>query len=468
MMDMEPGERAAAFNQYPNTALTVLLEQNFPEVARTYKEATNERERVQQIREEMRQLATAYLEQHADRLRPFAEGNTDALHEIGITDPMEEWQLLNYTDTWYKVSEIPTNPEFAYRRTVEYMREEAGKDFIGFVRKLVSQQIRNPKFLPFLLKQALNENNTEELKLLSDLQSTLVQYEYEAQQLRVAYSAVLRAEGPHEYNSLFQQITSILVTKRLSDVAGDFNPNDRNNLAWHIYKTCAIREIAPIPYLVDDQEFAKDITIDPPYAPISVAQSLETFSNLLLEAGILTTHPENDMNDTYHIFEKMFWRDGGVWPNVPPEKWEQILDHFNRNLVNRLFYDFAGLLRNQEKMPTLNQLMLEKGLLSKPAQEDPYYFFTQLVYLTLDSWHMRRDIPREDWDEVLRYFNAEIKPLIYRKIETAPGVFKEVFDTGSADYPPCFRAQVVMNNLLFDLNLPYPHSADSVDILGHH
>jgi len=468
MMDMEPGERAAAFDRYPNTALTILFEQNFPEAARAYKEATSKRERVQQTREEMRQLAATYLERYANRLQPFAEGNPDALNEIGITDPMHEWQLLNYTDAWHKVSEIPTNPEFAYQRTVEHMREEASQNFIGFVKKLVSQQIRNPKFLPFLLKQALNENNTEELKLLFDLQSKLVKYEDEAKQLRVAYSEVLRTEGPHEYNSLFQAITSILVTKRLSDIAGDFNANDRSNLAWHIYKTCAIREIAPLTDLVDDQEFARDITIDPPYAPASVTQSLETFANMLLEAGILTTHPGNDMNAAYHIFEKMFWRDGGVWPNVPPEKWEQILDHFNNNLVNRLFYDFAGLLHDQEKMPALNQIMLEKGLLSRPATEDPHYFFTQLVYLMLDSWHMRRDIAREDWDEVLQYFNAEIKPMIYSKKEVEPGVFKEEFFVGSADYPPIFRAQVTMYNLLYDLNLQYPDSSDSVNILGHH
>jgi hypothetical protein len=189
---------------------------------------------------------------------------------------------------------------------------------------------------------------------------------------------------------------------------------------------------------------------------------------MLDSSGILEASPDEDITAAYHTFEKMFWRDGGVWPNTPKEEWERILDHFNKKLVNRLFYDYAGLMHDQQKMEELNQMMIRRGIISKPADQDPYNFFTQLVYIQLDSWHMRRDISGKDWDEVEEYYRTNILPMAVTKTETAPGVFKEKWNIGSADYPPIFRSQAVMYNFLIDKNPDAPVSTTSSEILGHH
>lgn len=468
MMDMEPSERSSAFILFQEGPLAQQLEKDYPEVASMYRKANEKRNAVQKTKEKMRVLADDYIEKYSHRLKPFADGDAAALDVIGISTAMDSWQLQNYTDVWYKISEIPTNPEYTYQRTVESMIAEGAKDSKSFYRKLFSQQIRNPKFMSYLINQALGEAKTEELKQLLDIQNKLLVYDQESKQLRTAYLNVLQAEGPYEYDSKFQQMTSVLVTNRLSKIAGDFKQDDRDSLGWHIYKVCAIREIAPITLLVNDNCYARDITVDPPYAQDELAESLDTFASMLVKAAILKDAPDNDISIAYNTFEKLYWRDGGVWPSVPAAEWRLILDYFNTKLVNRLFYDFAGLLHNEQIMPQLNSLMLDKGLISKPADQDPYNFFTQTVYLMLNSWHMRRDIPRSDWDEVEQFFQENIMPMAYTKTESAPGIFEEKWHIGSADYPPIFRAQAVMYNFLYDKNPNTPHTPSSSELFGHH
>lgn len=473
LMDFEPGSRAEAFGTYQNNPLSEMLQREYPQVCEAYEKANERRAEVTAIRGEMESAADSFIEKYGEALRPFAEGNEKALKAIGISPTMDLWQLTNYTDVWYKVSEIPTNPEFAYQRTVEYMQQEAKKDPQAFYRRLFSQQIRNPKFVNYLMRHSITSNNHEEGSAVLNIQDLVGKYEHKARDLRVAHLNILKAEGSYEYDSRFQQATSVLVTKELSDKAGDFDPNDRNSLGWHIFKTCAVREIAPITLLVDNQPFASDITIDPPYAPEATVDSLNTFVGMLQEARILETTPDRDISALYSTMEKMFWRDGGVWFGEQPtpedqEKWNKILEHFNTKLVNRLFYDFAGLLHDEQKINALNRIMMDKGLITQPANEDPYYFFTQFVYLALDSRHMRRDVPSGNWDEAKRYFQTNIMPLVITKEEVSDGVFKEKWNIGSADYPPIFRSQAVMYNFLIDKNPEVPSSTSSSEILGHH
>jgi len=473
LMDFEPGSRSEAFVSFQDNPLSEMLRREYPQVCEKYERAHERREEVSEIRREMESAADNFIERYSEALRPFAEGDEEALKAIGISQNMDLWQLINYTDVWYKVSEIPTNPEFAYQRTVEYMRKEAAKDPQAFYKRLFSQQIRNPRFINYLMRHSIASNNHEEGSAVLNIQYLVGRYEEEAKNLRVAHLNILKAEGQYEYDSRFQQATSILVTKKLSDTAGDFDPNDRNSLGWHIYKTCAAREIAPIPFLVDEQPFACDITIDPPYAPEAIVESLDTFARMLQEAGILEAAPDRNINAFYSTMEKMFWRDGGVWFGAEPSledkaKWNRLLEHFNTKLANRLFYDFAGLLHNKQRMNELNGIMMSKGLTSVPANEDPYYFFTQFVYLALNSWHMRRDISREDWDEVEMYFQENIMPMVITRKEIAPGVFKEKWNIGSADYPPIFRCQAVMYNFLIDQNPEAPSSTSSSEVLDHH
>ena len=112
--------------------------------------------------------------------------------------------------------------------------------------------------------------------------------------------------------------------------------------------------------------------------------------------------------------------------------------------------------------------MINKKLISKPADKDPYNFFKQIVYLELNSWHMRRDIPKKDWDEVEEYFRANILPIAITRTEITPGIFKEKYNIGSADYPPIFRSQAVMFNFLIDKNPKVPSSTSSSDILSYY
>ena len=468
MMDMEPGERAEAYRTLTENPLAKLFKTEFPEVAAIYNNVSQHRDRVNATREEMRNVSNEFISQYPEALKPFAEGNEDALRAIGIAPEMDAWQLQNYTDVWFKVSEIPTNPEFAYQRTVEYMKAEAAKDPQAFYKRLFSQQIRNPRFVTFLQRQALNSGNNEQSIKLFQIQDLIAKYNQHAKDLRTAHLNALRVEGPYEYNSRFQQMTCVMVTKRLSDIAGPYEQFHRNSLAWHLYKTCAIREIAPIPFLVDDQVFARDITIDPPYAQASMARSLDEFAGMITESGMVSNPPGSDILQTYQTMEKMFWRDGGVWPEVEKGKWEMILEHFNQKLANRLFYDFAGLLMDKSRIDELNRVMSDNGLLTESYDKDPYNFFTQFVYLLLNSSHMRRDIPKEKWDEARHFFVEKILPLAITKEEEQPGVFKEKYHIGSADYPPIFRSQAVMYNFLFDLNPTSPHSTSSSEILGHH
>lgn len=473
LMDFEPGGRAEAFISFQNNPLSEMLRREYPQVCEKYDRAHERREEVSAIRGEMESAANDFIERHEDTLRPFAEGNEEALNAIGISPNMDLWQLINYTDVWYKVSEIPTNPEFAYQRTVEYIKKEATKDPRAFYKRLFSQQIRNPRFLNYLMDHSISNNDQEEGSAVSNIQNLVTEYEQKAKNLRIAHLNILEAEGRFEYDSRFQQATSVLVTKKLSDTAGKFNPNSRDSLGWHIYKTCAAREIAPIPFLVDEQPFACDITIDPPYAPEATIESLDTFARMLQEAGILETAPDRNINAFYSTMEKMFWRDGGVWFGAEPTeeeqtKWKKILNHFNEKLANRLFYDFAGLLHDEQKMSELNKIMMNKGLISEPANKDPYNFFTQFVYLALNSRHMRRNISDADWNEAERYFQDNIMPMVITREEVSPGVFREKWNIGSADYPPIFRSQAVMYNFLIDQNPESPSSTPSSEVLGHH
>lgn len=474
LMDFEPGSRAEAYISFQNNPLSEMLRREYPQICEKYDRAHESREEITVIRGNMESAANDFIERHGDdALSPFAEGNKEAFKAIGISPEMDLWQLINYTDAWYKVSEIPTNPEFAYQRTVEYMKQEAEKDVQAFYKRLLSQQIRNPKFLSYLMRHSIARNNHEEGSAVIAIQDLVGKYEQKAKDLRVAHLNILQAEGRYEYDSRFQQATSILVTKMISDIAGVFDPNSRNSLGWHIYKTCAAREIAPIPFLVDEQPFACDITIDPPYAAKATVESLDTFAIMLQESGILQTAPDGYIRDFYSSMEKMFWRDGGVWFGAEPtpeqqEKWEEILSHFNTKLANRLFYDFAGLLHDKQKMSELNEVMMSKGLISESSNEDPYNFFTQFVYLTLNSRHMRRDISERDWDEAMSYFQTNILPMVITKEETSPGVFREKWNIGAADYPPIFRSQAVMYNFLIDQNPESPSSSSSIEVLGHH
>lgn len=450
MMDMEPSERASAFMRYQELPLAKQFEKEYHEVADVYRKVHTKTTSVEEVREELRKLASIYIEKYSHRLKLFAEGDTSALAAIGIAPEMDSWQLQNYTDVWYKASEIPTNPEYTYQRTVEYMKDAASKDPSSFYKRLFSQQIRNPKFLQYLTDQALEIPSTDEIAALKDIIEKLQVFDSESKLLRTLHMAALQAEGSHEYNSRFQQMTSVLVTKRLSDLAGDFNQNDRESLGWHIYKVCAIREIAPIPLLASDDCYARDITIDPPYAPSKLSKSLDEFTQMLVESGILNSDPTKNMYSAYQAIEKMYWRDGGVWQNTTKDQWDKVLKHFNTNLVNRLFYDFAGLLDNDQVVSELGSIMMEKGLITRPAKDDPYDFCTQLVYLQLDSRHMRHDIDKADWDEIKQYYDKYVRPIVYTDRLVAPGVHQEQYLVGSADYPPIKRAQAVLFNFLID------------------
>ena len=473
LMDFEPGERAEALMALRNNPLSEILRKEYPQIYETYKRAYEKRGELSALRRKMESAAKDFIERFDNVLRPFTEGDEKALNVIGISPNMDPWQLLNYTDVWYKASELPTYPEFAYQRTIEYMKKEAARNPSAFYRRFFSQQIRNPKFIEYLIRHAKTTQNQEERITVLNIQSLVRNYEQKARELRIAHLKILGAEGPYEYDSRFQLITSILVTKRLSDIAGPFNPNDRNSLGWHIYKVCAAREIAPIPFLVDEHPFACDITIDPPYAAEAMIESLETFARMLQEAGILEKSPDQEINLFYRTMEKMFWRDGGVWfgPKPNPEeqaKWQQTLEYFNTKIANRLFYDFVGLLHDEQKINKLNAIMMSKRIIPQPANKDPYNFFTQFVYLALDSWHMRRDIPKPDWDEVEIYFRKNIMPMVITRKEIAPGIFKKKWNIGSADYPPIFRCQAVMYNFLIDQNPEPPSSTSSDEVLGHY
>jgi len=468
LMDMEPGERATAYGMFPDNPLVNLIKETYPEVAKKYEEVNEIREQVNIQREELRNISETYIEKYSKRLEPFAEADYRVLNDIGVSEDMSRWQVLNYTDTWYKDAELPTNPEYTYQRTAEYMKSEAKKNRVVFYKRLLSQQIRNPNFFNYLKSEAEKDGDMQELDLLSDMDRGINNLEEQSKELRIAHLLALKAEGKYEYDSGFQQINSVLVTKRLSEIAGAYNPEDRNSLGWHIYKTCANREIAPIPFLVDDKVFARDITIDPPYAQEEMTKSLDTFAVMLTSAGVLKNSPDADIATTYNTIEKMFWRDGGVWPNTEKGEWDQILEHFNIKMANRLFYDFAGLFRDEEKMLELNQVMIDNKIVSDSADEDPYNFYTQLVYLMLDSWHMRRDISPEDWDKAEEYVKQHIMPLATTNLRYASGVVAKKWNIGSADYPPIFRCQAVMYNFLIDQNPASPSSASSSDILGHH
>lgn len=473
LMDVEPGLRAEACRQLAGNELVALLERDYPLVYESYVRAVEARSEVTSVREELRHAVDKYLEQFESRATPFAEGDVAVLNAIGIDSELDLYQLHNYTDSWHITSEIPTNPEFAYQRIVDYMRAEVQKDRKAFYKRLFSQQIRNPKFTQYLLRQAAVSENADEVRQVLALQDLVQHYEQQAKQLRIAHFQILKAEGPYEYSSNFQQLTSIITTKSIADVAGVFDPNDQNSLAWHLYKTCAAREIAPIPFLVDGEPFAADITIDPPYAQKSVVDALDTFALMLADAGIIAASPDTDMRGFYEAMEKMYWRDGGVWFGAQPSpenlaRWNTILEYFNTKLANRLFYDFTGLLRDEQKITELSQVMLESGLITKSVQDDPYEFFTQFVYVSLGSSHMRRDVSSNNWEKVRQYFVEKILPMVITTKEVSPGVYSKKWNIGSADYPPIFRSQAVLYNFLSGGHVSAPASSSSSDIVGHH
>lgn len=346
MMDMEPQERASAYVKYAREDPALrkrFLEKvlNGEEIEYNYYEVVRAQEYADITRKKLSDQVDKYIQQHKTSLERFAMGDQTGLDAIGLGEDIDDWQLCNYTYAWYEIIQFPyRSRKEIIKKIRETIRNEAQDDPDRFYRKLMGQQLRNKRFMTFLKAKAYSQNDQQEMQDLQALQTGVDAYEKSAEALRTVRNETLALEQPLEFNIFFQQLTSILVTKALSEKAGPFDPNDQNSLYWNIYKTIAIREIAPPYLLMNGSRFMRDKSIDNPYAPDDLLPRIDEFAEMLLDKGLIGQLPQNDMRsfirtvlDMQYNSDNDGWKDR--WPQLSQQEWDVLIGYFRAFLITR-------------------------------------------------------------------------------------------------------------------------------------
>lgn len=441
IMDFEPGSRAEAYVKTPR-----VIKQEFarlyPHLVSRYEQAITERSSQEKLRKELQQAAEGYLKLQPKAMLPFALGDRDALAKIGISTPLDNWQLKNYTSAWLQAirSLDKVTPETT-TRTIEDIKQTAKTDLQKFLTGFISEQILNPKFLPYLIDQAIkNGGSREELIALQKLQNQKDSYENKLKDVQISISKILLAEGAMETDVTFQQYTTIMVTKMLSSKAGEFDPNNRDSLFWHIYKLICIREITPSRLLVNGSVFAIDSRTDPPYAPEAMLAKLEEFVDILTKKSVISAYPNQGIKRFIDVVNAL--RHGGKsdFPNLNYHQWIELKNYFEDNLVGIVYVNKLGkeYISNSPQIKELILYLQQIKLLLKSPEDDIIAFYKLILNL-----HTRK------FDFYPNFSAAElehVKSVIHTK---APRLSEALTnEIGFGEYPPLVRAQGVVGRLV--------------------
>jgi len=288
----------------------------------------------------MEQQAREFLDKYKGHLDIFVH-DEKALEAIGIGEPLDLWQKYNKTDAWYNLvqythqqDEKRTDEKAALAETKRMMREEFDHRKEHYYFQLMSQQILNPKFLPFLLDRARKAGNSFEITALEKMMTSVERYQSQAHQVRGRFLAAESLEGPLEYNSDFQALATATTTKMLSEQAGPFDPKDKDSLYWHIFRTVAIREISHPLLVVQESGFAPDITVDPPYVVDKTMESLGKLEDLLMDKKILNQPAWKNMTAFMNAYNAIRDKNYAIFPDLSDADHRQIEHYFATRVVN--------------------------------------------------------------------------------------------------------------------------------------
>ena len=361
MMDWEPSMRAQALLLFGTDAVKSEFVKKYPDLVRAYQDILvkqgvpfspiidekgykelqeKQTDSLKKSKHDLEKLAREYINTYKGHLDTFAH-DQNSLSQIGLGEPVDLWQKYNKTDFWNRMvhhtdKQDPqqTDEKIALSEVKAQMKEDFDKRREHYYFQLMSQQILNPKFLPFLLERAKKSNSNFEVSTLQKLMDGVGRYETQAHQVRERFLHAEALEGPLEYNAAFQTLATATTTKMLSEQAGPFDPNDKDSLYWHIFRTVAIREISHPLLVVQESGFAPDITVDPPYVVDKTMESLGRLEELMQEKKILQQPAWKNMSSFMQAYNALRDRNYAVFPELSEEDRKQVESYFANRIVD--------------------------------------------------------------------------------------------------------------------------------------
>ncbi len=356
MMDYEESQRAKALLLHGSDEVRNELVTKYPQVVVKYQQVLYKlgtefvplieadkypktEQTLAQKKQLLKTLTSEYLKYYKGHLDTFAKDD-QSLAAIGISeDHLSNWQKYNRTDIWHQLvrngklqAENKEDEKQAYIDFKRNMDVEYESDREKYYQNLINQQILNPKFIPFL-KERVGKGNIFEIELLNKLEQAVSQYQEQATSVRIAYAESELEEGKLEYDIKFQTLVSAVTTKMISDIAGPYDPNNKHDWYWHLYRMAMVREMTTPYVTVREGGVAPDVSVDSPYLPEVTLSHLDEFENMLREApGGLYEHPSKHI--VAFIQSVYAFQDGNfdMYPDLSEEDRNRIRTYFKRYL----------------------------------------------------------------------------------------------------------------------------------------
>lgn len=440
MMDFEPSERAKGY-KHANAEVREVLKKNYPEVAYAYENIYEQQQKVQDVRNIIKESVKKYISRFSEKLKAFGEGDEKALEALGIGQEIDQWQLFNYTTVWLEYTKTPYDVYSLRSRVVESMKKEYQENPEEFSSQLFSQQLRNPKFLNFLLS---NAETPEERESLTSMQDLVEEVENESSDLRVRINKALTAEGKLEFDEKFQIVTTVMIKKMLNDLARTehYNPSDKNSLYWHIFRSTIIREITP-PYIsVHGTKFMRDAKIDSPYDPEGLLLKMDEFIAYIKKLGLI----EKDPNEDFDTFSKVLsrFREQNLdqlyesFPEMPKKQVKALSEYVNKYISGRLYVNYSDEYDSVMDIPHMHEfanLLLKEEIINLSPDKDVVNLYT-----VLNAFYRETPLLSFISPELKDYFNTYLKSEV-SKIKADWMYFLW------AEYPPIYQGNRIISIL---------------------
>lgn len=435
-MDYETGIKAEYYREAPSE-LKTSFNQQFPDIVSQYDRINHQKDRISYLRSQMKQSSQAYLTQYPDSLDLFRAAHPAALDAIGLGENLDDWQKYNYTFAWIEAIKTYDNGPVSSTQIANSIKSYAQENPDEFGLKFMSQQFQNPKFLDFLKRQAKSPAEVAQLNELINLRKSFNELTYE--QIAIIQTAQ-SAEGKYELNSYFQNMTTVMITKALSNRAGKFSKNP-DSIRDHIYRVAGMREIAPVSVLVLDSVFARSALIDAPYAPNEVNQNYDQFVGLLKTYGLISKNPDQDMSAFYDVIENLIQQNRGALKPLEDQQWAYLMRNF-RNQITARFYSCKIDVKEIAQMPNLakfEDLLLKNRMIYQRFNQDRSAIYEAAFNIYWGKYDVYYWMNEKDRNEVDRYFNNQM-PELSKIVENSQIAWDH--------YPPFNRSQVIMSKFL--------------------
>lgn len=306
--------------------------QKYPDVAESFDVVIKESELFEGKRSELKALADQYAQKYAGRLMPFFTQpdhyqKKDHPHwaAIGVSrSGVDAWHKVNPTMTWNYLHgyggglddfSLEEENELLLRETiagyegmvdfneVEYNQE---KNDVVRVHQLLSQQILNPKFLPFLLEQA---QSSEERKLVEQMMAKHDEYLERARSYNAAENFATAAAGALELDLEFQTDLAVpafqFFSSKVEEHLGKWDTNTQSGLAFKLFCTIAVWEFTSKFSVSQGSVFARYTKVDPIYDFASVLGEIKFVSELAYLDGFLRKPPQEDFSAFFKLLRQL-------------------------------------------------------------------------------------------------------------------------------------------------------------------